>query len=178
VLTRAYPAHEYCTQFEETDYAFVRRILAEAGIYFYFPEGPAMNAAALFADAAASAAAAGGSAVLGAMGGQALGSLVGSAASMAETLIPGDTVICSDDAACYPPLRGDDGAAISASTAAAMAPAVGDLVGAGGGLAGAVGGAAFAVGARSSPRWPREPIRSRCCTSSPERWRPCSSATR
>ena len=144
-LTRAYPAREYCVQFEETDYAFVRRIAAEAGIYFYFPEGPVLDAAALVADAAIGAAAAGGGALLGAVGGQALGSLVGSAASLAQTLIPGDTVICGDDAACYPPLRGDDGAALAASTAAAMAPAIGDLVGAGDGIAGAVVGGASAL---------------------------------
>ncbi len=62
-LTRAYPAHEYCTQYEETDHHFVKRLLAEAGIYFYFPQGPPVNAAALFAGAAVSAAAAGGSAL-------------------------------------------------------------------------------------------------------------------
>ncbi len=145
-LTRAYPAHEYCCQFEETDLAFVKRLLAEAGIYFYFPQGPAVNGSALLANAAMSAAAAGGGALLGAVGGQAVGSLVGSVASMAETLIPGDTVVCADDAACYPPLRGDDGAALAASTAAAMAPAIGNLVGAGDGIAGAVVGGASAIG--------------------------------
>lgn len=31
-LTRAYPVREYGTQYEETDYRFVRRILAESGI--------------------------------------------------------------------------------------------------------------------------------------------------
>ncbi len=128
-LTRAYPTREYCTQYEETDLAFVKRLLAEAGIYFYFPQGPAVNGGALLADAAVDAAAAGGSVLLGAVGGQAMGSLLGAAASMVTTLIPGDTVICADDAGCYPPLRGDDGAGLAASTAAAMAPAVGDLVG-------------------------------------------------
>ncbi len=144
-LTHAYPQHEYCLQYQETDYAFVRRLLAEAGIYFYFPEGPPESAGALLAGAAVGVAAAGGSAVLGAVGGQALGSLAGSVVSMAEPLIPGDTVICADDAACYPPLRGDDAAALAASTAAAMAPAIGDLVGGGGGIAGAVVGGASAT---------------------------------
>ncbi len=144
-LTRAYPEREYVTQYEETDYRFVKRLLAEAGIYFYFPEGPAVDPAALAADAAVGAAAAAGSAVLDAVAGQAVGSLVGSVASMAETLIPGDTVICADDAACYPPLRGDDGAALAASTAAALAPAIGDVLGAGDGIAGAVIGGASAM---------------------------------
>ena len=35
-LKREYPVREYCTQYEETDYRFVKRLLAEAGIYFYF----------------------------------------------------------------------------------------------------------------------------------------------
>ncbi|MFT3765202.1 MAG: contractile injection system protein, VgrG/Pvc8 family [Minicystis sp.] len=39
-LTRAYPMREYCTQYEETDYQFVKRLLAEAGIYFISPRAP------------------------------------------------------------------------------------------------------------------------------------------
>ena len=35
-LTRKYPARAYCTQYEETDLAFVERPLAEAGIFYYF----------------------------------------------------------------------------------------------------------------------------------------------
>jgi len=48
-LVRAYPMREYCTQYEETDYRFVRRLLAEAGIYFYFPTGPRADTAAVAA---------------------------------------------------------------------------------------------------------------------------------
>ncbi len=51
-LVRAYPEREYTTQYEETDYQFVRRILAEAGIFFYFFGGGPVAAAALTADAA------------------------------------------------------------------------------------------------------------------------------
>ena len=144
-LTRAYPMREYCTQYEETDYRFVKRLLAEAGIFFYFPEGPPVDDAALIADAAISAGAAAAGSLLDAVGASAVGSLVGSAASIAETLIPGDTVICADDASCYPPVNGDDAAALAASTAAALAPAVGDMLGAGDGIAGAAIGAASAV---------------------------------
>ncbi|MFT3770161.1 MAG: type VI secretion system tip protein TssI/VgrG [Minicystis sp.] len=144
-LTRAYPMREYCTQYEETDYRFVKRLLAEAGIYFYFPEGPPVDDAALAADSAIGAAVAAGSTVLDAVGASAVGSLVGQAASLAETLIPGDTVICADDASCYPPMNGDDAAALAASTAAALAPTVGDLLGAGDGIAGAAVGTASAV---------------------------------
>jgi hypothetical protein len=133
-LTRAYPEREYVTQFEETDLHFVKRLLAEAGIFFYFFGGGPVDDAALTADAA-----------LGAVAsvGEAVGGLVGSAVSMAETLIPGDTVVCADDAACYPPVAGDDAAVLAASTAAALAPAIGDALG--DGLAGAAIGAASAV---------------------------------
>ncbi|MEO7327556.1 MAG: contractile injection system protein, VgrG/Pvc8 family [Minicystis sp.] len=31
---------EYCTQYEESDYRFVTRLLAESGTYFYFAAGP------------------------------------------------------------------------------------------------------------------------------------------
>ncbi len=144
-LTRSYPEREYCTQYEETDYRFITRILAEAGILFYFPQGGAVDAAALAADAAVSAVAGAGSSLLGAVGGQAVGSLVGAAASMAEPLIPGDTFIGADDAVCYPPLRGDDAAALAASTAVALAPAIGDVLGAGNGIAGSAIGAASAI---------------------------------
>jgi uncharacterized protein involved in type VI secretion and phage assembly len=160
-LVRPYPMREYCTQYEETDYQFVRRILAEAGIYFYFFGGGPVDAAALATDAAVGAAAAVGSSVAGFVAGSAVGSLVGEAAQMAEALIPGDTVVGADDAACYPPVAGDDPAALAAATAAAMAPAIGDALGAGGGVAGAAIGAASAVagtviadvteGARSLP---------------------------
>ena len=39
-LLHDYPVREYCTQYEESDYRFITRLLAEAGIYFYFPAGP------------------------------------------------------------------------------------------------------------------------------------------
>jgi uncharacterized protein involved in type VI secretion and phage assembly len=157
-LTRAYPEREYTTQYEETDYQFVRRLLAEAGIFFYFFGGGPVDAAALVADEAVGAAAAVGSSLGGMIGGSAVGGLIGAAAQMAETLIPGDTVVGADDAVCYPPVGGDDPAALAASTAAAMAPAVGDVIGdalggsgSGGGPLGGVGGiAGAALGAASA----------------------------
>lgn len=42
-LVRPYPVLEYCTQYEETDAAFIRRLLAEAGILFYFFTGGPSN---------------------------------------------------------------------------------------------------------------------------------------
>ncbi|HEY4120582.1 MAG TPA: type VI secretion system tip protein TssI/VgrG [Byssovorax sp.] len=144
-LTRDYPMREYCTQYEETDYAFIRRILAEAGIAFYFPEGGPVDASALAAGSVVAAAGAVGSSIATSIGGSAVGAVVSDAASMAEPLVPGDTLIGADDASCYPSLGGDDAAALAASTAAALAPAVGDALGVGGGVTGAAIGAASAV---------------------------------
>ncbi|MEP7126210.1 MAG: contractile injection system protein, VgrG/Pvc8 family [Byssovorax sp.] len=39
-LLREYPVREYCAQYEESDYRFVERLLAESGIYYFFPQGP------------------------------------------------------------------------------------------------------------------------------------------
>lgn len=39
-LGREHPVREYCTQYEESDYRFVARLLAESGIYYFFPQGP------------------------------------------------------------------------------------------------------------------------------------------
>jgi type VI secretion system secreted protein VgrG len=46
-LAREYPPRELATQYEESDYRFVTRLLVEAGIYFDFPQGPALDAAAV-----------------------------------------------------------------------------------------------------------------------------------
>ncbi len=43
-LVRKYPVREFATQYEESDYRFITRLLAEAGIYFYFPQGPELDA--------------------------------------------------------------------------------------------------------------------------------------
>jgi uncharacterized protein involved in type VI secretion and phage assembly len=144
-LTRPYPQREYCTQFEETDYRFVQRLLAESAIYFSFFGGGPVDDAAFAADAVEGAVGAVAGSVVGGLAGGEVGALVSSAAQMAETLIPGDTLVCADDAACYPPVGGDDPAALAASTAAALAPAIGDAFGAGSGVAGAAIGAASAV---------------------------------
>ncbi len=39
-LLREHPIREYCTQYEESDYRFITRLLAESGVYFFFPQGP------------------------------------------------------------------------------------------------------------------------------------------
>jgi hypothetical protein len=38
-LTRSYPKREYCTQYRESDWDFIRRLMADEGIFFYFEEG-------------------------------------------------------------------------------------------------------------------------------------------
>ncbi|MFT3765203.1 MAG: type VI secretion system tip protein TssI/VgrG [Minicystis sp.] len=75
-----------------------------------------------------------------------MAALIGAGVSMAETLIPGDTFIGADDASCYPPLDGDDAAALAASTAAALAPAIGDVLGVGGVSGAAIGTASALAG--------------------------------
>jgi len=140
-LSKVYPVREYCTQYEETDFRFVTRILAEAGIYFYFPEGgPVDSALQTMGTIAGTVGSVGGSVVSG-IAGSAAGSVVESAASAVSPLLPGDTVICGDDSVFYPPLGPDDAAALEASTAAAMAPEVGQAIGSAVGGMSPVGGA-------------------------------------
>jgi type VI secretion system secreted protein VgrG len=50
-LVREHPIREYCTQYEESDYRFVARLLAESGIYYFFPQGPLAEAGTADADA-------------------------------------------------------------------------------------------------------------------------------
>jgi len=95
-LTRAYPEREYCTQYEETDYRFLQRILSEAGIYFYFLGG---------------------------------GPVDDTSSQGVGALTPGDTIICADDASGYPPVAGDDPAALTAATAAALSSAGSEAAG-------------------------------------------------
>ena len=51
VLTRPTPRRMYCVQYQESDYAFVTRLLAEEGIFFYF-EDPTHEAVDGHVDAA------------------------------------------------------------------------------------------------------------------------------
>lgn len=104
-LQQAYPPREYCTQYEETDYAFVRRLLAESGIYFYFAQG-----SSLLEDAIGAAAGAVGGAA-GAVAGAALSAALGS-------LMPSETVVFSDAPECYPAV--DDGSLFAAAAGEAM----------------------------------------------------------
>jgi type VI secretion system secreted protein VgrG len=144
-LVRPCPRRDYCTQYEESDYDFVRRILAEAGIYFYFFSGPPIPGSAFEVNLATGLAAQVGGAAVGMAAGSAAGGLAGSAISMAETLVPGDTIVCADDALCYPSVAGDDPAMLAASTVASLSASAADLV-SGASLAGAaIAGAVSAV---------------------------------
>ena len=42
-LSRAYPVRDYCLQHQESDLAFVERLLAEEGIFYYFDHPSADN---------------------------------------------------------------------------------------------------------------------------------------
>jgi type VI secretion system secreted protein VgrG len=144
-LTRSYPVRAYCTQYEESDYAFVKRLLAEAGIFFYFAQGGPVSDAEATVGAIASAAGSAASSAVSSFAGSAAGSLVSSAASAVTPLIPGDTVICADDASFYPSLGADDAAALEAATLAGDAAEVGAVVGGLGAVGDAALGAAGAV---------------------------------
>src|SRR5262249_10128801 len=39
-VRKVYPRREYCTQYRESDYEFVTRLLAEDGLFFFFVQPP------------------------------------------------------------------------------------------------------------------------------------------
>ena len=89
-LTEKYPVRTYCVQYRETDYHFVKRLLAEEGVWFHF-EPPAQLLESV-ADAL-------GGTVLGAVG-----AAVGEMAGLTET------IVFSDSADSYPPIQQSGGA--------------------------------------------------------------------
>jgi type VI secretion system secreted protein VgrG len=102
ILERAYPAREYCTQYEETDYRFVRRLCAEAGIVFRYDQpGALIEEAVAAATAAAGAAGA-------ALGVAALGAAA--ASGLLTKIFSGEAMVFSDNAGGYVPI--DDGSLI------------------------------------------------------------------
>ena len=127
----AYPALPFVYQRGETDYEFFRRVLASAGIFFFF-EHPNGLLDSLLGGA--------GSAVAGAVGAAAgmLGGAVGSAVDSVEGALGMVTVLNFGDQAGH-----------TAAVTSALGSIAGDALAAGAGaLAGAIGGAAgAAVGA-------------------------------
>lgn len=102
-LKRDYPAREYCTQYEETDYRFLRRLCAESGIFFsYAQSGTIAEEAVAVASAAI---------------GGAAGAVLGAAASgVLAKIFSGETMVFSDSAEAYAPI--DDGSLIGAAAEA------------------------------------------------------------
>jgi type VI secretion system secreted protein VgrG len=97
LLTRSHPQRVYCTQYEETDYEFVVRLLAEAGIFFHFAS-PAAAALAVLDS-------------LGPAPGGPIGDALSLAASLAlDALFGSETLVLSDDVVGYG--RIDDGSVI------------------------------------------------------------------
>lgn len=107
LLRGEHPVREYCTQYEETDYQFVRRITAEAGIFFHYVQPSAIVEEAL---AAAS----------DTIGGAAGGLLGFASSAMAAKVFAGETVVFADDASAYPPI--DDGDRLGAVVGALGVP--------------------------------------------------------
>lgn len=102
-LRHTYPLREYITQYEETDYRFVRRLIGESGIFFRYAQGSGFVAEAIMAalDVAPG--------------------IVGSAALIAlGKAFTGEKIVFADDASAYPPI--DDGSLLGAAADALELP--------------------------------------------------------
>ncbi|MDI1428676.1 type VI secretion system Vgr family protein [Polyangium sorediatum] len=102
-LQRMYAAREYCTQYEETDYRFLRRLAAESGFFFrYSQRGKAVEEAL----AAASA-----------VGVRPPGTPLGARErGVLAELFSGETILFADHAGAYAPI--DDGNPVGTAIAA------------------------------------------------------------
>lgn len=139
-LALDYPVREYCTQYEETDFEFLRRLLAEAGIYFRFVQGPSVDDAFATMSAVATAVGNVGDTMLDAD----IGPSVRGGLRSASPTLPGDTVLFSDDALFYAPIGADDPAILASATLIAAAPCAVETV------AGMAGGAGVVAEVASS----------------------------
>lgn len=88
----AVPGREYCVQYQETDYAFVTRLVAEIGFYFYFEPSDAVLATA-FGEAAASIA------------GSAAATVAGLASGFAAAVGTPERVVFCARPQSYPPIH-------------------------------------------------------------------------
>jgi type VI secretion system secreted protein VgrG len=95
-LRQEYPLREYVTQYEETDYRFIRRLAAESGIFFRYAQGSGFvaNAITRALDLAPG--------------------VVGAAALLVlAKAFTGEKLVFADDAAAYPAI--DDGSLVGAA---------------------------------------------------------------
>ena len=101
-LTQTYPLRSYCVQYRETDYHFVKRLLAEEGIFFYFepPAGLLDQLTGGFAGAVAGAA----SGIVRAPCASA--SIGGAVSGLEQAFKLDETVVLCDSAQLYPPIQG------------------------------------------------------------------------
>lgn len=102
-LRHTYPLREYITQYEETDYRFVRRLIGESGIFFRYAQGSGLVAEAIMQALALAPGVAGAAALI--------------ALSKAFT---GEKLVFADDASAYPPM--DDGSLLGAAADALELP--------------------------------------------------------
>ena len=97
-LSRLYPRRLYCLQYQETDLDFVHRLLAEAGIFYWFdhPSPLQDELGGGLADAAAD--------VVGAIGGIVGGAIEGAVRATEAALGLVETVVLCDSQSFYPAL--------------------------------------------------------------------------
>jgi type VI secretion system secreted protein VgrG len=114
-LSTPLPPRNYCVQYQESDLAFIRRLLAEAGCYFYF-EPPAGALEQLGLGTATAAVAAVASFAGGAAGGAA-GAIAG-ATGLVETMV------VSDSAQFYPAIASSAGDEVIERVAGAVGNAL------------------------------------------------------
>ncbi|NUP13049.1 MAG: type VI secretion system tip protein VgrG [Polyangiaceae bacterium] len=103
-LTRTYPARPYVTQYEETDLAFIERLLAEAGIFYSFAN--LAEALETFVAALTSPS-------------DPVNDVAALAAYAANVVLPQEIVVFGDSVSAYAPIGqgGIEGALVSAATA-------------------------------------------------------------
>ncbi|HRI64406.1 MAG TPA: type VI secretion system tip protein TssI/VgrG [Polyangium sp.] len=102
-LQHTYPVREYITQYEETDYQFIRRLIGESGIFFRYAQGSGLVAESI-ASALDLAPGIAGAAALLALG----------------KAFTGEKLIFADESAAYPPI--DDGSLLGAAADALDIP--------------------------------------------------------